>query len=98
VFNIFTVNGNPDRSTTGLNGGFVHSLLVIDVLLRIKPVEKDTQELIGLCKNAYKDNKIELNIVREFQQKYSPNKALWWYTRESFLYKMLNKCFTNTKC
>jgi tetratricopeptide (TPR) repeat protein len=91
VFNIFTVNRNPDRSTTGLNGGFVHSLLVIDVLIRMKPVEKDKQELIELCEKQYKGNKTELNVVHEFQQNYSSNKALWWYTRESFLYKMLNK-------
>ena len=27
----------------------------------------------------------------EFEKDYSSDKALWWYTRESFLYKMLIK-------
>jgi tetratricopeptide (TPR) repeat protein len=89
--NIFTANKSPDQSTTGLNGHFVHSLLLIDVLLRMQPVETDKQELIKLCKKTYKDNKTELNILREFQEAYSPKKALRWYTRQSFLYKMLNK-------
>ncbi len=30
-------------------------------------------------------------LLYEFENQYSANKALWWYTRESFLYKMLNK-------
>jgi hypothetical protein len=88
VFNIFTVHENSEHSTTGLNGDFVHSLLLLDVLLRIKPVEKDKQELIELCKKAYKGNKTQLDIIREFQNEYLSKNALWWYTRESFLYKM----------
>jgi hypothetical protein len=91
IINIFTVVDDIDQTTTGMNGHFVHFLLLIDVLLRIKPVETDKDELIKLCKNEYKGNKTELNILYEFQEKYSSKNALWWYTRESFLYKMLNK-------
>ncbi|CAF3741635.1 unnamed protein product [Rotaria sp. Silwood1] len=91
VINIITVSQNPDQSTTGMNGSFVHSLLLIDVLLRMKSSEKDKQELIELCKNVYKGNKTQLDILHEFQADYSSKNALWWYTRESFLYKMLNK-------
>jgi tetratricopeptide (TPR) repeat protein len=31
-----------------------------------------------------------LNAVREFEEKYSSERALWWYTKESFFYKTLN--------
>ncbi len=33
----------------------------------------------------YKGNKTELDFLREFKKDYSPENALWWYTRESFL-------------
>jgi hypothetical protein len=89
--NIFTVNENPEQSTTGLNGRFIHSLLIIDVFLRMESVETDKQELIKLCKKEYKDNETQLAILREFEENYSQKNALWWYTRESFLYRMLNK-------
>ena len=89
--NIFNVSDNPDQSTTGLNGHFIHSLLLIDVLIRMKSIETDKQQLIALCKNEYKNNNTQLDIVHEFEHEYSPEKALWWYTRESFLYRMLNK-------
>jgi tetratricopeptide (TPR) repeat protein len=89
--NVFTASDNPDQSTTGLNGHFVHSLLLIDVLIRMKSIETDKQQLITLCKNEYKKNDTELALVCEFEHEYTSKKALWWYTRDSFLYRMLNK-------
>src|SRR5689334_1223472 len=91
VINISMVSNNPDRSTTEWNDHFVHSLLLIDVLLRMKPVKTDKQKLIPLCKIEYKDNKSELAILREFEEDYSAEKALWRYTHDSFLYKILNR-------
>ena len=48
--NIFNVTSKTDQSTTELNGNFVHSLLLIDVLIRMKSIESDKQQLIQLCK------------------------------------------------
>jgi tetratricopeptide (TPR) repeat protein len=63
----------------------------MDVLLRLKETEKDKKELIDLCKIQYKDNTLQLKIVQEFDHSYSSDNALWWYTRDCFLYKILNK-------
>jgi len=91
TINIFNVANKKDQSTTGLNGNFVHSLLLIDVLIRMKPIESDKQQLIQLCKKEYRTNPKELVFVDEFEKDYRSDKALWWYTRDTFLYKMLNK-------
>jgi len=91
TINIFNVNNKKDQSTTGLNGNFVHSLLLIDVLIRMKSIESDKQQLIQLCKKEYRTNNMELILVREFEKYYRADKALWWYTRDSFLYRVLNK-------
>ena len=80
-----------ERSSTGLNGEFLHSQLLINVLLRMKPNEKDKQDLVALCKNEYKKNEDEIKLVNEFERHYHSSKAIWWYTRESFVYRMLNK-------
>ncbi len=56
-----------------------------------KSNETDKQQLIALYKKNYQDSERNLRIVNEFEQKYTSDKALWWYTRESFLYRMLNK-------
>ena len=85
------MRNSTDRSTTTLNGHFVHSLLLIDVLLRMESKQIDKQDLITLCKDACKGNRTQLAIVHDFEKKYSSDEALWWYSRESFLYNILNK-------
>ena len=89
--NIFTTSGGAGKSTTGVNGQFVFSQVLIDCLLRLKTNPTDKNELISLCTKEYQGNKTELAILQEFEQGYSPDRALWWYTRESFLYRLLNK-------
>ena len=74
-----------------LNGNFIHSLLLIDVLIRMKSIESDKQQLIQLCKKEYQNNQKQLVFVGEFEKDYRSDKALWWYTRDSFLSRMLNK-------
>ncbi|CAF1478908.1 unnamed protein product [Adineta steineri] len=88
--NIFTTNIGAGKSTTGVNGQFVFSQILVDCLLQLKSSEIDKIELINLCQNEYDGNYTELNNLLEFQQDYSPNKVLWWYTKESFFYKILN--------
>ncbi|CAF4528963.1 unnamed protein product [Rotaria sp. Silwood2] len=89
--NIFTTSTSAGTSTMGINGQFVYSQLLIDCLLRLKYIEADKQELICLCKQKYENDIAELHNLHEFDKKYSANRALWWYTRESFFYKTLNE-------
>ncbi|CAF3158929.1 unnamed protein product [Rotaria sp. Silwood2] len=88
--NIFTTGGGAGNSTMGLNGEFVFSQVLIDCLIRLRYTESDKKELIRLCKQQYKGNSVELSNIREFQDEYSSDNVLWWYSRESFFYKTLN--------
>jgi tetratricopeptide (TPR) repeat protein len=47
--------------------------------------------LISLCRDIYQGNPIELSIIDEFERNYRTNEALWWYTRDSFISRLLNK-------
>ena len=79
------------KSTSELNGKFLHSELSIDVLLRMKSHREDQKEFIEFCRKEYKHDPSELEIIDEFEKTYRSDRALWWYTRESFLYRLLNK-------
>jgi tetratricopeptide (TPR) repeat protein len=87
--NIF--NTDRGQSTTGLNGQFIHSQLLIDCLLRMKESTIEKNDLISLCKEQYKGNPHELSIINDFEKNYTSYRAIWWYTRQSFLYRLLNK-------
>lgn len=88
---IFNPNSNHGQSTSEVNGQFLHSQLLIDALLRMKPTKTDKNELITVCRKEYEDNPLELKILDEFENEYVSNRSLWWYTRESFLYRLMNK-------
>jgi len=91
AFNIFkTGAAGGGKSTMGVNGEFVFSQVLIDCLLRLTTTETDKNELIKICEGQYKNIPSELDYIREFNKDYSPDKALWWYTNDSFFYKTLN--------
>ncbi|CAF3638419.1 unnamed protein product, partial [Rotaria sp. Silwood1] len=89
TFDIF--NRNIDRTSTDLNGEFMFSRLLIDTLLRMNTYETDRSEFIDLCKIQYQTNPFELISLHNFELTYSADQALQWYTKESFLYRLLNK-------
>ena len=51
----------------------------------------DRKELIDICKSSYRGNHEQIEIIDEFEKNYDPEKAIWWYTRDSCLYRMMNK-------
>jgi tetratricopeptide (TPR) repeat protein len=82
---------NNEQTTSGLDGRFVHSQLLIDCLLRMPPTSTDKNEFISLCLEEQHENEQELQIINEFKNNYSLENSIWWYTRETFLYRLLNK-------
>lgn len=86
-----TAGTNRDQSVMELNGEFVHFSLLIDVLIRCKITAHDKSNLINICTEKYADDENELININEFRRQYSSDRAVWWYTRDSFLYRMLNK-------
>ncbi|CAF3200840.1 unnamed protein product [Rotaria socialis] len=91
LINVCHTSGTREKSTTELNGQFVHSQMLIDCLLRIKSNSTDKNEFITYSKKEYAKNDSQLDIIREFEENYSADQALKWYTRECFLYQLLNK-------
>ncbi|CAF1379864.1 unnamed protein product [Rotaria sordida] len=100
LMNFFTTSTNTGTSamgtsTMGVNGQFAFSQVLIDCLQRLESNKIDKEELIHLCKQEYKENDFELSYIDEFENSYSPNQVLWWYTRQSFFYKTLNAALRN---
>ena len=78
------------KSAAFIDGQFVFFQVLIDCLLRLKCNNTDRAELLSACKQEYEGNTIELDKLLDFETNYSFNKALWWYTRDSFFYRTLN--------
>ncbi|CAF1440005.1 unnamed protein product, partial [Didymodactylos carnosus] len=64
---------------------------LIELLLNMPQTENAKQEMLEECRLYYKENRNGLELIDEFDQKYTSDKAIWWYTRSSFLYRLLNE-------
>ncbi|CAF0821311.1 unnamed protein product [Rotaria sordida] len=83
IFYIDKLNNSNDK--------FIYSQIFIETLLQMDSMPNDMNDFITLCRNQYKGNKFQLNILREFQQNYTSDYALWWFTRDTFISHLLNK-------
>lgn len=49
------------------------------------------QQMLYECRRNYFNYRSELNQIEEFSRSYSSNEAINWYTRDSFLYRTINR-------
>lgn len=79
------------QSLQSRNAHFLWFLLYIEVVIRLHHSEDAKQELVEMCRNIYADNPHELANITLFEREYTSDKAIWWYTLDSFLYRIVNK-------
>ncbi|CAF1136564.1 unnamed protein product, partial [Didymodactylos carnosus] len=66
-------------------------------LLRMETTDEDHHELINMCRKMYADDKFELQNIEKFEREYKRESAITWYTRETFVYRQLNKALRSGK-
>ncbi|CAF3410069.1 unnamed protein product, partial [Rotaria sp. Silwood2] len=64
---------------------------LVDFLCELQLPDSCRSSLITSLEAYYTGKEAELKILREFERDYVPDKAIWWYTRETFLFRLLNK-------
>jgi tetratricopeptide (TPR) repeat protein len=80
--------------TTSENALFIWYQLLIDVLLRIPTSNQNAKiDLIKFSREYYEGNEKEQEKINEFDQYYQSKKAIFWYTRDCFLFRLLNQAF-----
>lgn len=84
-------NENPERSTFEINGDFLNSKLLIDCLLKLESNSHDRKEFILHCEKKFKENLSTLKVIKDLDENYVSDHALYWYTRDIFLFNLLNK-------
>jgi hypothetical protein len=83
------------RDLTKENAIFMCYQLLIDILLRMSNNDNTNskQEMLKECRLHYEKNKQKINLIEEFDTTYSSTEAIKWYTRDCFLFRLLNKAF-----
>jgi hypothetical protein len=47
--------------------------------------------MIDLCLEQYSGNDIQCNQISQLKKSYKSSDAIMWYTKEPFIYQLLNK-------
>ncbi|CAF0833286.1 unnamed protein product [Rotaria sordida] len=70
---------------------FIQNQLFKEYLLEIEYDEDAIHDLVEYCENLYAENIEELELIKQFENEYTSNDALHWYTKDCFAYHMLNR-------
>ena len=80
-----------DKNKDILDCTFMYTQILKEILLTIDFDEQHFNDFLTFCRNEFKGKTRELRNVDEIQKDYRTQTPIWWYTRETFLYKILNK-------
>ena len=82
---------SPSTDLNQLEPSFMYTQLFKNALLDIQHDEHAVKDLARYCREKKADAVEELKLINEFEGEYRPDRAIWWYTRETFIYQMLNR-------
>lgn len=79
------------RNFDRLDPSFMYTQLFKRILLKIQHRRDARANFVEFCREIFSKKRDALKQLDEFQRDYRSNRAIWWYTKETFLYQMLNR-------
>ena len=83
-----------DGSTPDLNElepSFMYTQLFKNAFLDMDHEPQARDAFMTYCREKKASFPSDLKLIDEFRSDYHADKAIWWYTRECFIYQMLNR-------
>ena len=80
-----------EKMKNRLDPSFMYTQIMNEIFLTINFEQKHIDEFIEHCQKLMGDNGKQLGYVDELARTYREHTPIWWYTREGFLYPMLNR-------
>jgi tetratricopeptide (TPR) repeat protein len=82
-----TSSTSPDE----LDQSFMYTQLIKEIIIEIEYDDDAKQQFVDFYLNNYAQNDNESTKLNQFQLHYKDHSLIWWYTKESFIYSLLNK-------
>ncbi|CAF3408607.1 unnamed protein product [Rotaria sp. Silwood2] len=74
-----------------LDSSFMYSQLLKEMLLEIKYDQQAKAQFVKFCQDKYSHSVGILHAIDNFEQNYYLHSPIWWYTKEPFIYLVLNR-------
>ncbi|UJR20672.1 hypothetical protein I4U23_023793 [Adineta vaga] len=91
AFSLFDQKQKSLKDLSKESASFLLHQMLVFVLRQMSQDQQAKQQMIDMCHDYYKNNKRELEKIKQFKRTYCREQAIEWYTDECFLYKLLNK-------
>ncbi|CAF1643081.1 unnamed protein product [Adineta ricciae] len=91
---VFELTHGKDMSIRDLTDDqirFIWFQLLLNVLLRMPRNTNNMTDMLEVARSYYGSDPHELKKINEFASTYQSSKAVWWYTHDSFVYRLLNR-------
>ena len=88
---LFKPHDNSIKSLSQENATFMWFHLLLQALYRLPRTDEARFRMIQACINHYADNTTQLRVIEEFKDTYKPDQCVNWYTRDSFVYRIINR-------
>ena len=80
-----------EKSGDRLEPSFMYTQIMKEIFLTIDFDQNHIDRFIQCCREALHGNTKQVQYVDEIVQQYYHHTPIWWYTRDWFLYSMLNR-------
>src|ERR1700722_4121970 len=74
-----------------LDPSFMYTQLLKEILIEMDHDDKAKTEFTDFCRDSYQGSEGPFQIIDEFRRDYHEHTPIWWYTRDCFIYPMLNR-------
>ncbi|CAF2088799.1 unnamed protein product [Rotaria magnacalcarata] len=78
-----------------LDQSFMYSQLLKEVFLETPHDDNDKKHFVNFCRIYYVKNNKEFQKLDEFERDYKHLSPIWWYSREYFIFAILNEALRN---
>ncbi|CAF1205507.1 unnamed protein product [Rotaria sp. Silwood1] len=79
------------RDLTKESGSFLFFQLFRHITLITKKNNESKRTMVAKCRVYYHDNKKQLESISLFERTYQSSEAIYWYTRDTFVHRIINK-------
>lgn len=91
TFSIFDHHHKSIKDLSKQSAEFLWFQLFHHIIVRLSGSQQAKEHMLKVCRHYYRGNKQELKLIDEFEQQYTPQDAIRWYSKQSFLYRLVNK-------
>jgi hypothetical protein len=91
IFSIYNHKNKEKRDLTHEAGSFLFFQLFKAAFKKLPKNSESKKLMISKCRSYYKGNAKVLKNITDFEVNHKSNEALRWFTKDSFLYRLINK-------